>query len=234
MAAPTFVSYGASAFNSTTTPKTVSVTTQTGDRLLVIAYVESGSLPTTTAPTGNSNTFTQIDNYPSSNDNTVGRHIAWSCTEASGTTYNVSCSRPSSDTAVWWGCEVWIYRDSDGFGAVATATSAGTASVTITTTQANSAVCMGGVDWNAVDGASRTAQTVNSSTGTEGTYFRDSTRYTVYTRRWDDVGSAASKTVGYSAPSGQKFAGVAVEIKGTSAVAPPQIVIPSRPWQYNF
>jgi hypothetical protein len=50
---------------------------------------------------------------------------------------------------------------------------------------------------------------------TEQTYDFESGRYTVYGGYHPDVGSAGFKTVGLSAPSGQKWATAAVEVTGT-------------------
>lgn len=218
MAAPTFVSYGATSFNDGTSPKSVSITTQTGDRIVVIAVAESGDSATSTAPTGNSQTFSQVASLGTTNAH--ARAIAWTCTETSGTTYSVSVPRPSSSSSVVWGAGVWVWRASDGFGAVGAPTVGSTSnSVTLTTTQANSGLCVASSDWNAVDGTTRTRRTINSSTGTERSYFRDSSRYTVYGQDYADCGAAGSVTGGYSAPTGQASAIIAVEVKGTSGAA---------------
>lgn len=233
MAAPTFVSFGASVFNTTTTPKTISITTTTGDRIVVMAFAESASQPTTTAPTGNSNTFTQAQSIPPSSSNAVSRAIAWTATEASGATYNVSVPRPSSDGVLWWGAMVWVWRDSDGFGASAAPTAGSTSnSVPITTTQANSGLCVGSADWNAADGTSRTRRTINSSTGAEDNYFRDSSHYSTYGQHYTDCGSVGSVTGGYSAPASQASAIIAVEVKGTAGgggpALPPILIMQTR------
>jgi len=123
----------------------------------------------------------------------------------------------------------WVYRGSDGFGAVG-APAVGTTNglATFTTQAANSAVLAFSADWNAVDGTTRTRRTINASTGTEETYYRNSVEYTVYTQRYDDAGAAGSVSAGYSAPTGQKSAIIAVEIKGAAAgaAALPELVMP--------
>lgn len=220
MAPPTFVSYSdGSGFSGVTNPRTVSVTTQTGDRIVVAAEVENGNTPTTTAPSGNGNTFALVINQPSATNNAIGRVAVWTATEVSGATYNVSCPKPTGDTGVHWGFEVWVWRDSDGFGATASTGSAAS-TLAVTTQQDNSALCVGISDWNAVDGATRTRRTVNGGTGTERTYYRDSARYAVYAMDYGDAGTAGSKTVGYSAPTGQQTALGVVEVLGTAGGAP--------------
>lgn len=219
MALATRVSFGSSAFNSTTTPKTVSITVNVGDRVVVMSIGESGSGgAVNTACTGNSETFTQVATLAT--DSTKARIIAWTMTTTASGTYNISAVRPMTDSSAWWGVLVWVYRDSDGFGVVGAPTAGSTSnSVTATTTAANSTLVIASGDWNAADGASRTRRTVNSSTGTEELYGRDSSRYTWYAQRYDDAGSAGSKTGGYSAPGSQVSSIVLVEIKGTSGVS---------------
>lgn len=230
MAVPTRVAYVASAFNVNTTPKTISVTTQTGDRVVVISLAESGNASAVnTAPTGNGNTFNQVATLGV--NNATGRAIAWTYTEISGATYNISAVRPTAN-ALFWGVMAWVYRDSDGFGTVGAPTVSSTSnSVTLTTAQANSALVVASSDWNAVDGTSRTRRTINGSTGTEELYGRDSAAYTWYAQRYDDTGSVGSVTAGYSAPTGQASAIIAVEVKGTAGGGvslPPSLIMQTR------
>jgi hypothetical protein len=116
------------------------------------------------------------------------------------------------------------FRDSDGVGASVSNNTTGTPSISITTTQDNSAVAVIIIDWNAADGASRTWLTVNSITPTSGnggerTYFRNASFYTVYAAYWSDVGAAGAKTVGLSAPGSQQYSIIAVEVKGAASSA---------------
>ena len=118
------------------------------------------------------------------------------------------------------GLAVLQFTGSDGIGAKNTAKgTSGYPSVSLTTTQDNSAVIVYNNDWNAVDGASRAWRTGAGSL-TESNYFRDSAHYTVYIAYYADAGATGTKTVGLSAPSGQKYGIVALEIKGTAGSAP--------------
>lgn len=233
MAAPTFVSYGASVFDTTTSPKTVAISVNAGDRIVVASIAESSaSSDVSTAPTGGGETYTQLASLGTSNLH--ARAIAWRATAASTQSYSVSCVRPMTSTSAWWGCCVWVWRNSDGFGAVGAPTVNSTSnSATLTTTQANSGLCVVSSDWNAADGTSRTRRTVNSSTGTERSYFRDSSHWAVYAQDYADTGSIGSVTAGYSAPTGQASAIIAVEILGTAGGAPalpPHLVMTQRVW----
>ena len=219
---PQFVSYGETVWNSVATPKSVSVTTQTGDRIVVLIAVENGNQATTTpsAPSGNGNTFTKQAQYPTTSLNADGMTVIWTATEVAGATYSLSIPRPTGASSMW-GAGVSVWRASDGFGAVAQLTADASNSIAITTQADNSAICAVHSDWNAVDGTTRTRRTINGSTGTERTYFRDSATYTVYVQDYADAGAAGSKTAGYSAPTGQAAISAAIEIKGTAGAAPP-------------
>lgn len=230
MAAPTFVSYADSGFNSTTTPKTLGVTTQAGDRLAVVAIVENGLSSSSTAPTGNGNTFGQGAAIGTTDQ--VCRAIAWTCTEVAGGTYNISVPRPSSAVNLFWGAAVAVWRDSDGFGNIGAPTAGSTSNlVTFTTAQANSGLFILSGDWNSADGTTRTRRTINGSTGTERVYFRDAARYSVYGQTYADTSAVGSVSGGYSAPTGQASAIIAVEIRGTAGGAPalpPHLVMAQR------
>lgn len=228
---PTFVSFGASVFNTTTTPKTVSVTVQTGDLLIVMslaAGADNGA--NNTAPTGGSLTYTQLATLGTSNAH--ARAIAWSAAATSNATFNVSCVHPSTNGAgAFWGCMVWVWRNHGGVGTVgAPAVNSTSNLVTLTTAADNSALSIGSSDWAAVDGTTRTRRTINSSTGTEDLYGRDSVQYSWYGSRYADAGAAGSVTAGYSAPTGQASAIIAVEVKGSAAAAllPPILIMQTR------
>lgn len=228
---PTFVSFGSAVMNTATTPKTVSVTVQTGD-LLIVASVAAGANggAVNTAPTGGSLTYAQLATLGT--DLNKARAIAWSATATSSTTFNVSCVHPSTtSTGVFWGNLVWVWRNHSGVGTVGAPTVNSTSNlVTLTTASANSALSILSSDWNAIDGTTRTARTINGSTGTEDLYGRDSAQYAWYAQRYADCGAAGSVTGGYSAPTGQASAIIAVEIKGTAGgpALPPELIMPTR------
>src|SRR5690349_20526851 len=139
---PTFVSFGSSAMNTSTSPKTVSVTVQSGDLLIVkslAAGTNGGAV--NTAPTGGSLTYTQLATL--GNDLNNARAIAWSASATSSTTFSVSAIQPTS-SSVSWGVEVWVWRDHTGVGAVgAPAVNSTSNLATFTTTGDNSAITVG-------------------------------------------------------------------------------------------
>lgn len=220
MPAPTFVaSYSVSSYTTTTSPKTVSVTTQAGD-LLVVYGGSPDSVTTLSTPSGNSVSFTQQQAFATSSNCAAQ---LWTGTDsAGGTNWTLSCS--SVGATLMWGFTCLVFRNSTGFGSTAGTTNlTGGPSLDIST-QANSAIVVFTDDWNAIDGASRTWRTVNGITpstgnGLELNYDRDSVNYTIYGGYYNDAGSAGTKTVGISVPTGQKYTIVAMEVLAGNAVA---------------
>lgn len=216
---PTLVSYTQTTRNSTASPKTSgAITVAVGDFVVVVAVGEGESLIFGT-PTSSGITFSAGPAHDLTNYTEVG---SWYGTVTSGTSINVSIS--NSGSAIQWGFEVWVWRGSDGLGATnkANATTGGP-SVSLTTTGANSAVICAGGDWNAAATTGKTWRTVNSITPTSGNGLekvaaQQGSAYTVYSAYWDDVGATGAKTFGMSAPS-QKYAYVAIEVKGTASAA---------------
>lgn len=168
-----------------------------------------------------------------------GTGVTWTSRQASTTAggggsayargYTGACASTNTATPVVtklngtdivaFGETVFQFRDSDGVGTSNIARSTGAPSVSLTTTQDNSAVCAICVDYNAADGASRTWRSSGVGSATERTYFRDGSLYTVYGAVWEDVGTAGAKTFGLTAPSGQAYDIVVIEILGTASAA---------------
>lgn len=227
---PTFVADYSTGFSATTSPRTVSTTVGVGDLLAVMGGTEDGALPLTT-PSGGGLTYTLqqsielITNFATA--------YGWTAPSNSSQTYTLSQGFTGGGTHLF-GSDALRFSGSDGVGASAkTNVTSGAPSLNITTTQDNSAICVVVTDWNATDGASRTWRTVNSITpsagnGYERVYFFDSSRATAYVAYYPDAGAAGLKTVGLSAPTGQKYSIVAVEIKGTAGASATWLPQPGR------
>lgn len=94
----------------------------------------------------------------------------------------------------------------------------------LTTTGADSAIVAANGDWTGVSGTSRTWRTINANTPTaanseEITYQLVGDAY--YAAYWPDSGSIATVTPGLSAPSGQNYRIVAIEILAGPPPPPP-------------
>lgn len=219
MPAPTLVTEVETVFTSSTRPKTTaSMSVQVGD--ILVGYAVKDNDPEDLSTPTNSGTALTWTLKQSVNLAGYCEVRMWTATATVEESITVSFSE--TGTADWWfGGAVQVWRGSDGVGASAVANADGAApSVNITTTQANSAIAVCNGDWNASDGASRTWRS-NAGSLTETTYFLDSLRYTVYAGYHADAGAIGTYAVGLTAPAAQKYAIVAIEIKGSAGVASP-------------
>lgn len=224
---PTFAAEYESAWNVNTTPKTTSVTTAVGDTLVLIGST-ADQLATLNTPTGGTGlTWTLQQSVVVANYCTV---YVWTATATTAETFTCSVTR-TGGTGLFWGFNCLKFTGSDGVGGSNkfNVPTTGTPSVNVTTTGDNSAIVALISDWSAIDGTAplRTWLTINSTTpsigaGTEPTYFRDSSQYTVYGGVWTDAGVAGPQTVGLSAPGGQKYSIAAVEVLGVADPPPVQ------------
>lgn len=228
MAAPTFVaSYlGAASWSTTTSPKTVSVTTAVGDVLVLIA---SHSTPTTTISTptgGTSLSWTLQQSFIGAGAPSV---YAWTATATTAETFTCSVARAA--TAAAWGFRVTRWSSSGGIGATVKTSvhTTGAPSQSITTTGANSAVVAHVSDWNESAVTPRTWRTINSVTPTSGNGMEQDAvlvagSYSVLGAYWSDVGTAGAKTTGLTTQTGADYSMVSVEVLGASASTPPSSV----------
>ncbi|WP_445149843.1 hypothetical protein [Baekduia sp. Peel2402] len=206
--APTFISENeVSSWTTTGASKsTASFAVQAGD--VLVAYGMTEDSPNGLSISGGSLTWTQQQLV---NTSSYGRAYVWTATASSTTSITVTFTRSGSGQ---YGGDVLVFRGSGGIGASSKTNTTGAPSLALTTTQANSAIVVASVDWNAVSGSSRTWRT-GAGALTETTYSTDPAHGTFYGGYHASAGAAGSKTVGLSAPSGQQYSIVAVEVKGT-------------------
>jgi hypothetical protein len=225
--APTFVDEQETTFDATT-PKNVaaSLTANANDMLVEAGVVENtqGTLGTPTGGTSVTRTLREEETAGVAGVR-CGAYM-WTAPVTSGQSFTPSFNR-ATGTEKFIGTAL-LFRGTDGVGATNSTNNAegsGAPSLSITTTQDNSAVVVVVADWNAGDGSSRTWNTVNSITPTSGngyerSYVRDATAATYYVAYYPDVGAAGSKTVGLSAPSTMRYVICAVEITGSTPWPP--------------
>lgn len=208
-----------SAWNTATTPKTISVTVKLGDLIVVIGIIEGQATTSsdTLAVSGGSLSWSTA----------VKINVAAFChvseqhaTATSDATFNISIAH-TGNTALFFGANAVGWRGSDGLGTAQKANLAsGAPSVSVTTGAANSAILAFNADFNAVDDTTRVWRTINGITPTAlGTLEVDhaflTSHYTLAGAIWDDVGVAGAKTVGQTTLATQKYSIIAIEIKGT-------------------
>lgn len=214
---PTFVGEFETVWNTGTQPKAVSTTVDNLDRLVIGSIAETQL--TWTAPSGGGLTYAA---GPSLNPANYCSSAVWTTSGTSTQTYSLTMGNNSGTS--WWGWNAFRFSGSDGFGATASTNTTGAPSLGITTLHDNSAIVVYVGDWNATDGASRTWRTVNGTAPTAGngfekSYFRDAAHYAIYAAYYPDAGAAGPKTVGLSAPGGQQYTIIAVEVRGAAGAA---------------
>lgn len=93
--------YAVSAFNNTTSPKTIAITWNAGDLVLVLAMNEANAAAGGfSTPTFSGGTFVAID-ADTSATTTKCRGSSWQCTPAAGGSGNVSASDSTDGTRNW-------------------------------------------------------------------------------------------------------------------------------------
>ena len=227
---PTFVAhYEGASWDTTTSPKTTGTFNTSANDALVSLVGEESDVGTENFTWTNSVTALTWTEKPETTGTTNSDGWAQAATAiASAITGTAVTATRTAGSALKYNHATLHFSGSDGIGGEAhsTAGTSGAPSLSITTTADNSAIVCIFVDWNAADGASRTWRTVNGITPTAGNglervYFRNASNYTVYVAYYSDAGTAGAKTIGLSAPSGQRWVGIAVEVKGAAGGAAP-------------
>lgn len=189
---------------------TTSINVQAGDVLVAYAGAENGSSSAALGISGGSLSWTLHQGISLSSPWALA--YIWSATvdtnKSMTVTFTVTGATPRRGGAVL------VFRNSSGVGASAQSNVNGTApSLNLTTTKANSAIVVFNADWNAVAGTGRTWLT-GAGALTETSYDYISTVYTIFGGYHASSGPASTYTVGLSAPGGQKYSIVALEVKG--------------------
>ena len=217
MAAPTFVAEYATAFNTTTKPKTAmsAVAINSGDVLVgVAAHENEAGYPTAFTENGSAAWASQQSYVTTDYCET----IAQTYTATTGENLTVTLDRAYA--LGYFGGNVVRFSGSDGVGASNKAQGgSGSPSVSLTTTQNNSAIVVICTDWNAVSGTQTFTNNFSGTPAAMTDFPGDATHYGVAIAYFPDAGTAGSKTVGMSAPTGQKWTIIAVEVKGTAGAA---------------
>lgn len=222
MAQPTRVEYvvPATNFASTADPKTTPAFSVAVGDVLVVSGASQNTATTLTTPTTSGGNFTWVLQRSFSQSTYCNLYL-WTgtCTTA-GT--GITLTETKGAGTVRYGIQVVHYTGVSAIGAsFVTSAATGVPSGTFTTTGANSTVEFIAADSVPVDGSTRAYLTVNGSVMTEQAYFFGATQYTVYSGYRADAGAAGSKTVGLSAPTGQKWSIVGIEMIGYPNAAAP-------------
>jgi hypothetical protein len=217
---PVLVSATSTAFNNGTTPKTASgISVQNGDVLLAhaMAEVSGGDTISIATTAGNTDSWTLLEDVPGITEFGQAYLRTWWTTATATGTVNIQFSATASPSDQFGGI-VKVYRNSGGVGTAVGAnngTGSGAPSVSITITRDHSVLDFASADWNAAAGTA----TFTSSAGTpvQDLNSLSAGAYRVYSSHVN-AGGPGSKTIGISAPSGQRYVASAVEVFGQGAV----------------
>lgn len=210
---PTFVSFSSGGFTGATTPKTANVAPLSGDILVVVATTETDTTTVATPTGGTGLTWTLRQSLVGSSFAAV---YIWTAPVPSNQTSTISVARAAGSGEFGFG--VYIYRAHGGVGASNSSSGTGLPTLTLTDTVADSAVIMVSTDWNTTPGTA-TWPTVNGSAPTVDVDVLSSGASRYYAVHYADAGPTGGKALGPTAPSGQKYQILAIEILGTTTAS---------------
>jgi hypothetical protein len=208
------------ATSATFSPTGIAVST--GD--LIVAFVTSENQPYfATIADSMGHTWTlQEDLNVASN----ARVQIWTAIANGNGTCTVTFTRDADVSTKWIGGAVRKWSSHGGIGSHTKGNGTATTGLAFTSQEDNSAWQVVNADWAGVDGTVRTWLTEAGSL-TEGTYERLSTAGTSYSGIHPDAGDEGTHSVGLSAPSGQTWGIVVLEILGLHTAKPD--IVRSRP-----
>lgn len=211
--APTFVTQTATVFNTSTTPKTASVACNIND--LLVAFVVSADAGTVgSTPT---NDGTALIWSAKQTDATASHCWVGMWTALVDSTRTIVVSFAATGTSAHFGGNVQVWRSASyASSSKLVSVSTGLPVVNFSVQNANSAlvVCIG--DWSAIAGAPTWLTNAGAFTST-AELNNDTGNYSVHGGYHADAGTATSKNVGLSAPTGETWSEIVLEVKGPAS-----------------
>lgn len=189
------------------TQTTAALNVEPGDLLICFAATSSESTQIGGPPTnsGAPLTWTLLQSFTTAGYTSVH---AWAATADDARALTVTLNRSGGSSN--WGMTVHQWRGALLGNSVQGSAASAAPSLPITTTAATSGISYFSGDWAAKTGTA-TFRTINSAAGTVDLSAGGGSKF--YAAHWLNVGAAGSKTTGMTAPTAQKWAGIAVEIK---------------------
>jgi hypothetical protein len=206
-----------SAASDTSTLTTSSFTPAAGDLIVVKTAAEINGSTFATPTDTQGNTYTVW-----ASDSTLGSHPFAGLATAvvgSGSSMTVSATNTSFPAFHSMVVEWWTTATLAVSPAVVDNRGSGSPSTTLTTTAAGSAVSWVNVDWNANSPTGRVYDSTSATPTEEGIHNKSTGNYVSYFA-WQAAASAGSQTIGMTAPSGQVWTLVGIEILDASPVGP--------------
>lgn len=216
---PTFVSEYESAWNTTTTPKTVTPTIAANDQLIIVSMTANDTAQPST-PTDNLSTHLTYNLLESIQITDYCCVKMWQAAAGSQSgSFTLSVARTGSADDHGFNCLRFSGVSSIGNHNKANAeVTSGGENLSFTTSAENSLVVCFAADWTA-DPNSPVWRTVNgfqpgTVNGGRVTYQNVGAAYTVHGANYIDTGAAGTNSYGVSDPVDQKYSIVAVELVG--------------------
>lgn len=197
---------------SSATPKvSPAFDVQVGDLIVLLAFSENGNQALAVPTWTGAGAWVQQEVVQLGSQWCTA--YAYTCTvTATQTARTISLARGSTPNQFSFYASLW--RNHGGVGIHDQLNDSGVPSLALAAAT-NSALVLGNSDWNAVDGTVRSWQEVNGSPIVETSYGGTAgSTYIAYTGYVSDSGAAGTKTVGLTAPAGQKYSIVGVEVLG--------------------
>jgi len=199
---------------TTGTLTSTSFTPQTGD-IIVVKVVTENHLSTFSTPTGGGWTYTQRVIDTTANECYCAMWTAPVTT--GGTAQTTAISKTDASTAhCSMTVELWRGGQLAATPATCDARGTGSPSATITTAASGSVVSWADGDWGAVGGS----PTYGGGATQTGIDQQSPNFYCAY-YAWQSAVSAGSQTLSMSAPTGQTWTIIGIEIQASAAAAPP-------------
>lgn len=211
------------AVQNNNTLTSTSFTPATGD-IIVVKAVSGDPIQTMGTPTGGGWTYT---NRVSDSTASHTRAAIWTApVTTGGTAQTVALTFAGSIEWHSMLVEVWSGGQLAATPATVDTRGSGAPSTTLTTTAANSVVSWVDGDWAAVSPTGRTYNTTSATPTDEGVHDGSTTQYVAY-YAYQTAASAATQTFGLTAPGGQTWTLLGIEIQASATAAaslPPQTV----------
>lgn len=228
MALPTFIASYNTNYGSNSTPRTLSVTTQAGDLVVVYAGSENSHISFASL-SGNGISFAQHQSVYDGGIGSWANAAIWSGIDTTGGT-NWTLTLAAGGSGEAFGVTAIVFRNAAAGASTSAAVDSpgvgGYAQVPLTTTSPSSAVVVFSADWYVDSLYEPTWNTINSVTPTSGngyqlTYYRSGGIYIAQGAYYPDTGAAGANNYGYYTAYQKKYSIVALEIKGTFGASTP-------------
>ena len=214
------VAQASTAYSGTGSSKTTAaISVQAGDLLVAVAGGSDGTTLGTPTNSGTPLSWTLQKSYAAGTS--WGTAYAWTAVSTITGSTTVTFNRGTAGSpGTNFGGTVYVYRGGS-VGSSQVGNGSGVPQLSLTVLQ-GSAVVFAATDFNPASGTA-TWLSVNGAQPSKDIDTTANNRF--YAGRWDDAGAGGAKTVGLSAPTGQKWSAVALEVRAVQMVGGSDIIL---------